>query len=199
MTKSNLFAIDLDASLRAVAEANADLVAHHGRVMDARSRVPGMLATEHDIDNAKRFVETLKSVAERCRRTRLEDTKPLRSLVQKVESFFKTMEAEAAQARTDVKLLLTEAARRKSAVASSVVIHSGRSGEVLATVASKPSTSAAIPTAWEVVGLNRASVDLETLRPYLTDAALMTAAKAHLKANGPHRLSGASYAEQAIV
>ena len=41
------------------------------------------------------------------------------------------------------------------------------------------------------------TLDLEALRPFLTDAALRTAAKAHLKAHGPHLLRGAAYVEVA--
>jgi hypothetical protein len=51
---------------------------------------------------------------------------------------------------------------------------------------------------WEVDGVDRAALDLEPLRFYLTDAALLAACRKHLEENGPHSLPGASYREVAV-
>ena len=48
---------------------------------------------------------------------------------------------------------------------------------------------------WEVAGVDRATVDLEKLRPYLTEYALRLAAKAHLDENGPNAVQGVTYAQ----
>lgn len=217
MARSNLFAIDMEAILRAIAEANAALVDHHHKMMEARTRVPPVLATEQDIERAKRYVDMLQAVADRCREARLSDTKPLRELVKKVEGFFKQMEAQAAQARREVISALTEAGRRQAALRPptpkipvveaapphqpTTVLLNTETGEVLGTTLPPPpqveKLPPIIPMKWEIEAVDRTALDLEALRPHLTDAALMTAARAHLKAHGPHVLRGASYFQQA--
>ncbi|MCU0242835.1 MAG: hypothetical protein MUF51_10480 [Vicinamibacteria bacterium] len=211
MTKSNLFAIDIDAVLRAIAEANAGLVDRHKRLMDALRRVPPHLESDDDIERAKRFVEQLKDDASRCRAARLADTKPLNLLVKRVEAFFKTMEKEANAARDEVMAELSNAGRRRAAQARGspqhvaptpeTVMINRETGEVLAAAtppaAPRTAPAAVITLTWHVDTVDRATVDLEALRPFLTEAALLTAARAHLKANGPHTLPGATYVEKA--
>lgn len=211
--KSNLFAIDIDASLRAIAEANTGLVDRHKKLMDALDRVPPHLETDDDIERAKRFAEQLKDHASRCRTARLADIKPLRKLVERVEAFFKTMEKPANAARDEVMAALSEVGRRRAAQARAspqhvapspeTVIINRETGEVLAAAIppAAPSTArtAAIPLTWHVDTVDRATVDLEALRPFLSEAALQTAARAHLQANGPHTLPGATYVEKAAT
>jgi hypothetical protein len=211
--KSNLFAIDTDAILRAIAEANAALVDRHNKLMGARDRVPPQLETDDEVERAKRFAEQLKDDANRCRAARLSDTKPLIQLVKKVESFFKAMEKQASAARDEVMAALSDVGRRRAAEvrasssprlqpspAETVIIHR-ETGEVLgamtAPAAPRPAPVAAITLIWHVEAVDRETVDLEALRPFLTDAALMTAARGHLKAGGPHTLRGATYVEKA--
>lgn len=212
-TKSNLFSIDIDAVLRAIAEANAGLVDRHNKLMAALSRVPPHLETDDDIERAKRFAEQLKDDASRCRAARLADTKPLNLLVKRVEAFFKTMEKQANAARDEVMTALSDAGRRRAALVRAsappvsltpspeTVMINRETGEVLAAAtppaAPRTAPAADIPLTWHVDAVDRATVDLEALRPFLTEAALLTAARAHLKANGPHTLPGATYVEKA--
>ena len=46
---------------------------------------------------------------------------------------------------------------------------------------------------WE--GFDRPLLDLEALRPFLTESALLTACSRHLAAHGPNRLAGVDYRE----
>lgn len=48
----------------------------------------------------------------------------------------------------------------------------------------------AVAAGWAVAEIDRAAVDLEALRPYLTDHALRQAIERQLRAEGPHRLAG---------
>lgn len=211
MGKSNLFAIDIEAVLRAIAEANSELVDRHNKLMDALHRMPPHLEYDDDIERAKRFAEQLKDDARRCRSARLADTKPLNMLVKRVEAFFKTMEKQANAARDEVMAALSEEGRRRAAQVRGspqhipptpeTVMINRETGEVLAALTPpavpRAAPAAAIPLTWHIDTVDRATVDLEALRPFLTDAALLTAARAHLKANGPHTLPGATYVEKA--
>ena len=53
--------------------------------------------------------------------------------------------------------------------------------------------------AWHVDSVSRDEIDLEALRPYFSETALLNAARHHLKHHGPHSLKGVSYAEKAIL
>jgi len=213
MGKSNLFAIDIDAVIQAITEANAALVDRHNRLMDARDRVPPHLETDDDVERAKRFAEQLRDDARRCRAARLADTKPLNLLLKRVEAFFKTMEKQANTACEDMMTALSDAGRRRAAqarassqpvgptAAPAPVMINRETGEVLAvampSATQRTAPDTAILLTWHVDTVDRATVDLEALRPFLTEAALLTAARAHLKVNGPRTLPGATYVEKA--
>ena len=51
---------------------------------------------------------------------------------------------------------------------------------------------------WQVKGFNRDEINLEILRPYLTDNALKLAINAYIKDNGPEPMDGAIY-EQVVA
>ena len=47
--------------------------------------------------------------------------------------------------------------------------------------------------AWAVESFDRAKLDLEKLRQYLTDACLLAACGRHLNDHGPDKISGVAY------
>lgn len=212
--KSNLFAIDIDAVLRAIADANAGIVDRHHELMNKLHQVPPHLESDDEIERAKRFAEQLKEDANRCRSARLTDTKPLNLLVKRVEAFFKILEKQASAAREDIMTALSDVGRRRATFARAAspllepsptpetVMINRETGEVLAAatlpgVPRAPNSTTIIPLSWHIENVDRSMVDLEALRPFLTDAALLIAARAHLKAKGPHTLPGATYVEKA--
>ena len=217
--KNNLFAIDFDAVLRVIAETNAGLVDRHTRLMEALDRMPEVLDGQQDIDRATRFAGQLQENTKQCRRARLSDTKPLSQLLKQVEQFFKVMEKQSDRAREQVVTRIGEAIRRRgdhadpeahqdarqpdSPSPSAHMIINPTTGEVLGEAttarADGPASGDAVRMTWHVDGVSREDIDLEALRPYLTDAALLTAARHHLKHHGPHSLKGASYAEKAVL
>ena len=213
--KSNLFAIDFDAVLRVIADSNAGLVDRHSQLMKALERMPAVLDGQEDIDRATRFARQLQDNTKRCRGARLSDTKPLTHLLKQVEQFFKVMEKQSESARAHVVDKIGEAIRRHrsrrddrahqpdSAPHSVGMIIDPTTGEVFgeaaAARAEAPASSHAVRMAWHVDGVSREEIDLEALRPYLTEVALLNAARHHLKHHGPHALKGASYAEKAVL
>ncbi|MCW1918338.1 hypothetical protein NX862_06210 [Rhodobacter sp. KR11] len=212
MAKSNIFAIDIDAAERSVAEANAELVQRHTLLLEAFDRIPTTLETAENIERAKRFARQLNESAQNCRRIRLADTKPIRDLLRRVDDFFKKMEKQATDAQNFVLEALSregrlqaEASRldQTAAVASSPVVSlivQPETGEILGTAQRRAvDNAAAVQLQWAVDRIDRAEIELEALRPYLTDAALLHAVKAHLKANGPNALTGATYVQQATM
>jgi hypothetical protein len=213
--KSNLFAIDVDAALRAIEDANKPLVERHKALMEAFDRVPSRLETEADIVRGKKFARQLSEAYGRCRKARLSDTKPIRDLLKRIEAFFKALEREAFDAREEIVASLGAAGRRRISEASvapstnprsasgEAVVVNRETGEVVGTVSPKVAgrdhEDGLISLAWHVDTVDRHTVDLEALRPFITDNALLTAARAHLKAKGSHSLQGATYVQEASL
>lgn len=210
---NNLFAIDIEAVIRAVEEANKPIVDRHKALMAALDRVPVRLETEEEVNRAKTFAEQLEAANGKCRRVRLEDTKPIRELLKKVEGFFKNMEKEAADARKFVMDKLSDAGRRlntqrrrdpeqdQEANVNETIITNPQTGEVYGTASSRISQSVAdeglIPLTWRVSQVDRDHVDLEALRPLITETALLNAARAHMREHGPNVLRGVTYTQEA--
>lgn len=210
---NNLFAIDIEAVLRAVEDANKPIVDRHNALMGALDRVPVRLVTEGEINRAKRFAGQLEGANKNCRRVRLEDTKPIRELLKKVEGFFKKMEKEAADARKVVLDKLSDAGRRlntpvqrdpeqdQETNANETIITNPQTGEVYGTASSRISPLMSdedlIPLTWRVSQVDRDNVDLEALRPFISESAILNAARAHMREHGPNVLRGVTYTQEA--
>ena len=54
-----------------------------------------------------------------------------------------------------------------------------------------------IELVWSVKDIDRATLDLEKLRKYLSEASLFTACRKHLKEHGPETIKGVWYEEVA--
>ncbi len=59
--------------------------------------------------------------------------------------------------------------------------------------AEPPLEEAQVELVWSVEGFDRETLDLEALRSYLTETAILLACRRHLADHGPHSLPGASY------
>lgn len=211
MTTNNLFAIDFDSATRAVEAANAEHISRHRQLMDAFGRLPQHLGTGEDVARAKKFAKQLKDSAERSRRIRLEDTKPLRELLKRVEALFKDMEKQAKRAYDEVLEVLSEEGRRRAITADpsdqsasttkreQPIFLNAETGEVIGSTTSIRGDHSNIPLLWQVKAVDRDTLDLEALRPHITNAALLSAARAHLKVNGPNSLRGAVYEQRATL
>ncbi|WP_422037500.1 hypothetical protein [Roseibium sp.] len=210
--RNNIFAIDFDAVVQTIKEANENLKSRHEELMAARDRMPATLQSDVDASKAKKFAEQLKTHTSNCRSTRLLDTKPLRELVNRVESFFKEMEREAKSAQKEVINALGHLARSEQSFATDDGVSiapnkpflvNDETGEILGNtspaIERRSVTAEEIKMSWEIDAVNATLIDLETLRPYLTETALLNAARKHLKKNGPHSLQGASYRQVAVL
>jgi len=210
--RNNVFAIDFDAVVQTINDSNESLVKRHEDLMAARDRIPAALHANDEVAKAKRFAEQLNEHASLCRSTRLSDTKPLRELVKHVEGFFKNMENDTKVAQEKVLEVLGEKARETYPPSQSgsdwnrdgeSFLVDNTTGEVLGstypTQSGHPAGAEAIRMSWEIEDIDREAMDLEALREHLTDAALMNAARKHLKSNGPHTLRGATYRQVAVL
>jgi polyhydroxyalkanoate synthesis regulator phasin len=201
---SNILAIDSDAILRAVRDANQGLIDPHKELHSRCEKLSNILSTSEQVDEAKNLADELKKDAARWQRARLADTKPLKALLDKIESFFKEAETASKTARASVVSsldALRQAVRAQDASlsASEAVIVNSETGEVLAQISSPTETRKvieSIPTTWDVVAVDRHALDLEALRGCFTDYQLLMAARKHLEVYGNRNLHGATYEQQ---
>ena len=208
-TDSNLFAIDYDAIRSTLADANAPLLRRRDDLLAASSRAPEQLEGGEDVDRARRFAGQLDEAIREARKARLSDGRPFRDASATVKSFFDEIEKPLQNASRTILARLTDAAHRvrprlgeTPISAPPAAIGIDISGEAIVTTAPHRSPQSTplhpeIKLAWSIEDFDRATLDLEALRDYLTKAAILAACRKHLADHGPQKLSGAVYHEVA--
>ncbi len=204
---SNLFAIDYDAISATLADANAPLLRRRDDLLAASARVPEQLDTDEDVDRARRFAGQLDEAIRETRKARLSDGRPFRDALATVKRFFDEIDKPLQNASRSILKRLTDAAHRVRPTpgetpvpAPPAAIGIDHSGEAIVTTAPHRSPHPLHPEiklAWSIEDFDRATLDLEALRDYLTEAAILAACRKHLADHGPQKLSGAVYQEVA--
>ncbi|MCW5714474.1 MAG: hypothetical protein KIT43_08200 [Bauldia sp.] len=221
----NLFAIDQASIESTLAEANGALISGRDKLLRAFRTIPESLDTIEDIDKAKAFTKDLDDLLSEAKKARLSDGKPFTEAGKTVKDFFARIEGPLKATMDEILHRVTQAALRQQRMAAEearraaaaeaaarrgadvlplrppaapepVALVRGQSG---ASVITKVEPSANIPLVWIVEAFDRDAIDLEALRPYLTDAAILAACKKHLDAHGPNKLAGVTYDQEAEV
>ncbi|MCC6736906.1 MAG: hypothetical protein IT534_12380 [Bauldia sp.] len=221
----NLFAIDQASIESTLAEANGALITGRDRLLRAFRAIPESLDTIEDIEKSQAFAQDLDDLLTEAKKARLSDGKPFTEAGKTVKEFFARIEGPLKATMDELHHRVTQAAlrqRRKAAEEAARLAAAEaaarRGAEVLplrpppspepvaivrgqggASVITKVEPSANIPLVWVVDGFDRDAIDLEALRAYLTDAAILAACKKHLEAHGPNTLPGVSYDQVAEV
>ena len=165
--------------------------------------MPVSLESEEDINRANRFSRQFDDAIRETRRARLSDGRPFKSATATVKMFFDEIEGPLKVGLKSVLGRLTEAARSSPSApaAASDTVGIDVSGETIVSVKSsqspRPAASAKIQLVWSVESFDREKLDMEVLRRYLTDAAILAACRKHLADYGPQKLAGVSYHETA--
>lgn len=121
---------------------------------------------------------------------RLRIGKPQRADLRRIEDRFKPLEANLKQARTDLSGALLRAKAGESNLYRLVPHGKGPDDASC----NEKDTTPALHAAPQPVSASRALLDLEALRPYLSEHALRQAIEKHAKDTGDHALSGVAYA-----
>lgn len=202
---SNLFAIDYDAIETTLAEANAPLLKRRADLLAAFSRAPDPLVGDEDVSRVRRFAGQLDDAIRETRRARLADGRPFRDASATVKKFFDEIEKPLKEALQAILKRLTDAAHRsrpKPADPTPIAVGMDLTGKTIATAESSQGMRSTMPQEqirliWSITGFNRRALDLEALRAYLTDAAILAACRKHLADHGPQKLAGVVYREVA--
>lgn len=199
---SNLFAINHDVIRSVLEEANQKLLRRRDELLAALQRAPEVLTTPADIEKTQLFLHQLGKAISETREARLSDGRPLRAAALTVRKFFVEIEEPLKLASQAVKDRLTRAALKSRPLVPNATfppIAVDFQGEVVISAEHAPVEPIGQPLEiqldWCVESVDLASVDLESLRHYFTEASVLAACRKHLAANGPNKIAGVSYKE----
>ncbi|ABD56522.1 hypothetical protein Jann_3605 [Jannaschia sp. CCS1] len=134
-------------------------------------------------------LDHLSSLQEDIRATRLHQSAAIRAERRQMEAPFKTLETDLANARSALSEALLRAAPDPTSGYGSVA------QKTVCTTPDGPSTDVSLTSgAPQAVSASRALLDLEALRPYLSDTALRDALERYTKDGGNHDVAGVAYA-----
>jgi hypothetical protein len=204
----NLFAIDHAAIESTLNEANQALLKDRDKLLRAFESLPATLDTVEEIEKSQQFARDVEQALSEAKKARLADGRPFSDASKIVKDFFLRIEGPLKATLDELQERVTRAAlnRQREDITTSLddededveeptsVIRSRTGAPAIALASDKP---AKLSLEWVVEGFDRDRLDLEKLRPYLTDSALLAACRKHLEVNGPHKLPGASYEQVA--
>ncbi len=207
----NLFAVDYESISSTLTEANRILLDRRDVLMADFGRIPKSLQTMPDIDVAQGFAKKINELLDEAKRARLDDGRPFTEASKTVKSFFDRIDGPLKAILAELTSRITVAAKKqqqlaaleatKNATASSapasIGAHTGK--PILAVVSIQSGTPSAPALEWVVEDFDRQNLDLDALRPYLTDAAIFVACRKHLEAHGPNKLRGVAYDQRAVT
>lgn len=122
---------------------------------------------------------------------RSRETSGLRAEIKRLEAPYKQLEAALAHARTEVTEALLHAIPTDSSIDTNLygpVCHGMQPDDAII------QTGNTKPTPPQAISASRALLDLDALRPYLSDAALREALERQAKDTGHHDIAGVAYA-----
>ena len=190
-----LFEIDLEVEDACRAAYGDKLSAIENQKLRLEQVLDGQ-ANEEDAAWLRDFLSDVRTLKSQARRNgRLLQTKSGKQHIKRVETWFKSnIENEIQELENRVRTALLGLVIQDQQEASQTA---GPDLGVPA-IAQRQQTLTNVPGValkWEVSGVDRATVDLEQLRPYFTEYALQLAARAHLDENGPNAVQGVTYAQ----
>jgi hypothetical protein len=192
------FQIDHNKIRLILTNAYISLRQRRDNVIAAFAKLPDQLATDEDIELAQRIVRELNETREAARRDRLSDQKPFKDASAMVQEFFDDIEKPLQGALKDVLNRIADVARSRQpnfpadASPGDAVAIAGETPIVTNSPLAKV-LGPDIELVWSVKGIDRATLDLEKLRDYLTEVSLFTACRKHLKERGSEQIKGVWY------
>jgi len=166
--RSNLFDVDIAALERLLREANERLVARRDELVAAMDRAPQSFESREDIGTARIFATQLSKLLTECEAQRKADKASFVKAGKSVDRFFAAISTHADTALKELEQRMERTAHPDQPSAATRIVSSADHAVILS--ASPPATASNIPDevlVRKVKAVNRAALDLETLRNLL--------------------------------
>ena len=222
-SKSNktLFNVDFEAIKLTLSSANYLLVEKSKALIDSYEKLPTTIGSSNDLTSYKEYVRDSDNFSKESRSQRLSNSKPFRDATKVVNDFFKTIDDPIERELRVVKERINKKMREeyekqqkdKSAEQKNENVQtlekpliSTNDGEIIMeakdTTQAKDERSVSLDNTkvkldYVVRGYDINQLDFNKLSKYFTDAAIITACKKHLEAEGAV-LEGVKYETIAI-
>lgn len=143
---------------------------------------------------AERALQHLSDLQMDLARQRLAVCKPMNAELRMVEDDFKPLEARLKQARADLSNAVLRAKPDDRGASYGLVPHGSDLNAVIEDTTARPMPVIPDDAIVQPVSACRALLDLETLRPFLSDHALRQAIAKHAQETGQFDIQGVAYA-----
>lgn len=224
---SNLFSIDFDAIEAVLEDANRPLIMKAEEIVQKASSFPSVIENNSTAEDIKEFLKELRAHQKEVSKSRLSDGRPFTDAAGVVKEWFgKTEEklksldmrlASKLSTYTSAVAANAEEVRKRNAELAALnliqqenkkEIGQAISGESIVTVVTSPNSMDTmieeepevpnVQLVWQAKEFDIQSLNLEKLRPYLTEYAIKVAINAHIKDHGPNQIEGVKY-EQVVA
>ena len=214
---SNLFYIDLTKIEPTLEDANQPLIEACEKLLGNVDLLPKEIASNDDAEQVREFLKDLRKQIKLVASNRLSDGRSFADAHEVVKKWFSKIEERLKIAdkllsenlstyasdafKVAEEIRQRNLVRREEAnVAEQDVIGSTLTGETLVTINKSTENASSnqeeepetpdVELVWRVASYDRQELDLEMLRPYLTDFALRNAINSYLKENDHKTLAG---------
>jgi len=203
---SKFFSINLDEIALFLKEENSGLLKRRDDLLLAYSRVPNPLPSNEVAEKALLFLGQLTRILANARTARLSQGQGFRDAERFIEKFFKEIEVPIKQVVKDIQERLTTFMEEiqiqnpsDEPSPATEIVTSVPGNKSIISVNSLSSNVLRVPLVWQINGFDRPSLDLEEIRPYLANSAILKACEKHLAAHGPNRIKGGAYKRVAAI
>lgn len=212
INNTNLFSIDYDIVKSTLLQANEALI---NKVNDYLKQSANYTTLDNNLaaEELKEYLIGLRSLAREVSSARLSDGRPFTDAVKVIQEWFGVTEAKLKEQDRKLSRLLSKYTSdlsktlkeksnievdRKNETDSHPMASVASSTGVREIIRNEPPALPNVKMVWQVKSFDRAGLDIEKLRPYLTDHSIKMAINSYIKDIGPNSIDGVEF-EQVIA
>tara|TARA_B100001121_G_C18618479_1_gene588107 strand:- start:446 stop:1081 length:636 start_codon:yes stop_codon:yes gene_type:complete len=204
---SQLFNLDLESIKKTVLDANIQLFDIRDQLLSRFGALPQSLDTNDDEVECLKLVEEIEDILKDSKKTRLKDGKPFRQAAGEIKNVFDDVDDPLKFALQNLRHRLTKRAfdtkdnpltdaeyqDNENIINLDDFATTDRGESIVKSSFASPNIS----LSWKIADFDINTINLEELRHYFSETAVVAALKKHLKDHGPHKVNGVKYEQSA--